>query len=420
MRKLLKVALRNLSRNKRRSIITLTALVVGVTLVLTAKGFANGFVDMSVHDVVEGSTGALQVHRAGYLDNLEGAPLKLSMPHNADLIAKIKSVRGVKAVTGRIQFDGLINNGLSQTMFAGRGLDLATEYLTTPASSSRIADGGRALQDGDYRTALVGEELARSFNAMTPQERKNAAQPAAGAAPPTSMLTLNCTSPKGRANSLSVQLVGKIGAGNMFEAKRVVTVPLKLAQELLNMKGQVTEYAVAIDDLQQLDRVVKELQDALGSEYDVQPWGDLQPVTRSQINRMSVVFGVISVVFAIIVLTGIVNTMLMSVFERVREIGTMLALGTLQSQIRTLFLYEAGLIGGLGAAMGSLVAEGFTLWMASTGVPLPGTTARIHPSLPLSFVLGAIALSVATTVVAALYPAWKASRLNPVDALRSV
>ena len=420
MRKLIKVAMRNLSRNKRRSIITLTALVLGVSLVLTARGFANGFIDMSVHDVVEGTTGALQVHRAGYLDNLEGAPLKLSMPHNAELIAKIKAVSGVKAVTGRIQFDGLINNGLSQTMFAGRGLDLATEYQTTPSSGSRISEGGRPLQEGDYRMVLVGEELAKSFNAMTPDERKHAPAPAAGNAPPTSMLTLNCTSPKGRANSLSVQLVGKIGAGNAFEAKRVVTVPLKLAQDLLNMKGQVTEYAVAIDDINQLDRVVHDLQAALGKDYDVQSWSELQPVVRSSINRMTVVFGVISVVFAIIVLTGIVNTMLMSVFERVREIGTMLALGTLQSQIRTLFLFEAGIIGGLGAALGSAVAEGFTLWMDIRGVPMPGTAQRIHPNLPLQFILAAIGLAVVTTVVAALYPAWKASRLNPVDALRSV
>lgn len=425
MSQLSRIAIRNVTRNKRRSVITLAAVFLGVALVGSLKGFSNGFVDLLIRNAVEGQTGALQIHRAGYLENLDGAPLELSMPESPELVGKIRSVPGVKAVTGRIQFTGLISNGLSQTMFAARALDLGSEKTVVPRSGFDVLPGGRALQPGDFRDVLVGGELAQSLHAMPTPEKEKAkahAQVVDGI-PPTDMLTLQSTSPEGRANSLSVRVEGTLSSGMAFQAKQFITVPLALAQDLLNMKGKVTEYAVAVDDLNQLDRIVGDLRRVLGPEYEVTTWYDLNPTARDGIKRMQFMLGMISTVLLIIVLTGIINTLLMSVYERVREIGTMLAVGVRRGQILGLFLLEALTLGGLGGLCGAIVARGIVGWLHQRGIPIPGTGSTpdlVLPSLSLTYLAGAVVLAAVAAMVAALYPAWKASRLNPVDALRSV
>ena len=208
-----------------------------------------------------------------------------------------------------------------------------------------------------------------------------------------------------------------------YENKRVVTVPLKLAQELLGMEGKVTELAVAVEDLGKVERVAERLRAALGPEYEVHTWQELQPFVRDVIRRQEFVLALISTILFVIILTGIINTMLMSVFERVREIGTMLAVGVRRRQVLGLFLLEAavlGMVGGAGGVgvgavvVGVLGAKGIAMENLGTGGPV-----LLRPELDPPFVGMAFAVAVGGAVLAAAWPAWKASRLNPVDALRS-
>ena len=417
MSRLSSLAVRNVARNKRRSAVTLLALLIGVTVLVTLRGFMNGFLEMSVRSVVQGKTGALQVHRQGYLSSIEGAPLKLDMPHSPELMEKIRAVPGVTAVTGRIQFGGLVSNGLNQTMFVGRALDLATERQVCPRSGQDVLPGGADLAPEDHDMAVLGGELAASFNAVTPQEK-------AGTGSGTDLVTLSSSSPRGRANSLTVTVKGKSSSGLAFENKRVLTVPLALAQDLLDMRGRVTEYAVAVADLDELDRVAAALAVALGPEYEVSTWKELQPFLRDLITRQRVVFGIISVVLLVIVLAGIVNTMLMSVFERVREIGTMLAFGVRRRQVLGLFLLEAATLGAVGGAGGAALGWGLVRWLGRVGIHLPvsGSAADdiVRPVISTGAVGAAVLGAALAALAAAAYPAWRASRMNPVDALRSL
>lgn len=399
------LAARNVARNRRRSLVTLSAVLLGVAAVLVLRGMTNGFMRLMVDDIVEGRTGALQVHRAGYMESVDSVPLEPNMPYDATLRQRIASVRGVTGVTGRIQFSGLVSNGLSQTTFIGRGLDVATEKQAVPRAGFDVLAGGRALATDDYAHALLGAELAQSFD-KAPR------------------VTLASSSPRGRANSLDVTVQGLSQSTLPFENKRVVTVPLKLAQDLLGLEGRVTEYAVAVDDLAHLERIAGELRTALGPEYEVHTWQDLQPFVRDIITRQQWVLSVVAVILFVIILTGIINTMLMSVFERVREIGTMLAVGMKRRQVLALFLLEAallGVVGGLGGvALGSTVVR----VLGMKGIPVQGlgtgANAVVRPELTVPFIVLAFSVAVVGALGAAAWPAWKASRLRPVDALRSV
>lgn len=421
MTRLPSLAARNVLRNHRRSAVTLAAIGVGVAMLTLLNGFTTGARELMLQDVVQGRTGALQIHRAGYLDDLEGNPTRLNMPYSEEMLGRIRAVTGVTGVTGRLQFNGLVSNGVSQTMFVGRGIDPTREREVCPRSGGEVKAGGEWLSANDGAQALVGYELAQSLSLTTVAQKEAGRPEPAGL---SDFLSVQSSSPEGRANAMELRVKGLTASTFPFENKRVLTLPLSTAQELLGLEGKVTEYAVGVAELSQLEQVAGRLRAALGPEYEVHSWDQLQPFVRDVINRHFIVLGAIGFVLFVIVLAGIANTMLMSVFERVREIGTMLAVGVRRREVLFLFVLEALLLGFLGGVAGALVGRVALLALAARGITLKlsGTSAEsvLRPTVSASFLFLCVAVAVAGALVSSAYPAWRASRLNPVDALRAV
>lgn len=406
MSRLPALAVRNVGRNRRRSVITGVAIVIAVIMVMLLKGFVDGAGALMTADVVEGRSGALQVHKKGYVDSIESVPTGLNMPYTPELVAKMKAVPNVKGVTGRIVFNGLVSNGVTQTMFVGRALDLEHEEEACPRSKSIVSPGGKPLAPGDTTRALIGFELAESFDTKLGDT-----------------ISVQSSSPSGRSNAIDVTVKGFSVSSFPFENKRVLAVPLKTAQELIGLEGRVTEYAIGVHDLTTLEQTRKDLQEALGPEYEVHTWAELNTFVRDVINRQSIVFSAISVVLFIIALTVIANTMLMSVFERVREIGTLLAVGVRRFQVLQLFILEAAVIGLVGGIVGAVIGRLALFVISSVGIPieLPGTSGKalLQPYVTPAFVAGAVVVAILGALLASALPARRASRLHPVDALRN-
>lgn len=406
MSRLPKLAARNVGRNRRRSLITAMAIIVCVGMVVLLKGFIDGVRGLMIADIVEGRAGALQVHKKGFVDNIEAVPTRLNVPYTPELVAKMKAVPGITGVTGRLMFNGLISNGVTQTMFIGRGLDMAHEEEACPRSKTTVTPGGRPLASGDTAAALVGYELGESFGVALGKT-----------------VNVQSNSPTGRSNSMDVTVKGFSSSSFPFENKRVLTVPLATAQELLGLQGRVTEYALGVSDLQQLERVKADLQAALGPEYEVHTWSELNTFVRDIINRQDVIMNAIAFVLFIIALTVIANTMLMSVFERIREIGTLLAVGVKRFQVLQLFVLEAAILGLFGGLLGAAVGQLALRVIARIGIPLelPGTSsvAMLRPYTPWSYTAIAVVIALFGALLASAFPARRASRLNPVEALRN-
>jgi putative ABC transport system permease protein len=202
----------------------------------------------------------------------------------------------------------------------------------------------------------------------------------------------------------------------------VATVRIQFAQELLRMPDLVTSYSVGIRDLQQAPAIAARLRAELGAEYEVTTWSDLDPTTRSRVLSVEYAFFLVALVLFLLVATGIINTMLMSVYERVREIGTMLSLGVRRWQITTLFLWEAGLLGFFSALIGCGLGYAVVRWLGRQGIRghlAGGEEIVIYPSVEPSFLCMVILFAVLATLLSGLYPAWKAGRLRPVEALRA-
>ncbi len=406
MNRLPTLAIRNVGRNRRRSLITGVAIFVCVVMVMVLRGFIDAAAALMQADVVEGRSGALQVHKKGYVDSIETVPTRLNIPYSPEVLAKLRAIPGVKGATGRIVFNGLVGNGLTQTMFVGRGIDVAHEEDACPKAKSVVKAGGEPLALGDGPKALIGFELGESFDTKLGQT-----------------LTVQSSSPSGRSNAIDLKVKGFSTSSFPFENKRVLAVPLATAQSLIGLEGRVTEYALAVTDLSKLDQTRTAVQEALGPDYEVHTWKELNTFVRDVINRQNFIMGAIALVLFIIALTVIANTMLMSVFERVREIGTLLAVGVRRRQVLQMFILEAavlGLVGGVsGAAFGRFVLFAFSLFRIEIQMPGTSSIAALLPFVSPFFVASAVVVATLGAMLASALPAIRASKLNPVDALRN-
>ena len=399
------LALRNLTRNKRRTMITAGAVVFGAMAIVFLQGFVNGFIRLGIEASVLTKVAPIQVYRKGYIGADD--PLKLNLPTDPALVAKIAAVPGVNAVAPRIFFDGMVSNGAESTMFMATAIDPALEYKVCPMRKTQVARGSAPLAPGHDGSVLIGKTLAEALGAKL-----------------GSTLVMQSAGPNAAGtNAIDIEVSGFLPTLNIIESKRMATVSLGFAQQLLRMDGQVTQYAVGVGDLAQVDAISAAVRAALGPEFLVTTWREIDPRTAEQSTTLRWVLGFVGLVLFLLVATGIINTMLMSVHERVREIGTMLAVGVRRWQIMTLFLWEAVALGILGAAVG--VAGGYAIVRAfeRAGVKLnpPGgdMIVYVHPHIDFWFLGAVVVFAVIGTVLAALYPAWKASRLQPVEALRA-
>ncbi len=424
MFKLFKLAARNIERNRRRTAIALVALVVSVAVMIGIRGFINGQRAAMLDGTIRGSAGAVQVHKKGYLANVQGLPLTFDMADSAEIRAKLAAIPGVLAVAPRISFGAMVS--LPDTPGQqGRiaylnaiAIDPAVERKVTPTRWGWIAHG-RIFDRVDADEIVLNEDLNHGLRAPLMAERS-------GFPPEATWPALLAADRDGALNGANVRLVG-----TLFQAtpgdKRIALVPLATAQKVLRMEGRVTEYALAVSDVLDsaaLARIKADAQATLGPEYEVHTWDEVLPFMRTMLNAINVVFSAIIGVFLLVALLGIVNTMLMSVLERVREIGTMLAVGTRRSQIVVLFVLEGVVQGLIGGAVGAGIGYAVTLWLGRRGIEIaaPGSNVKmlLHPYINPSFLVLAVLVATAGSAVAAMYPARRASRLRPVEALSSV
>jgi putative ABC transport system permease protein len=314
-------------------------------------------------------------------------------------------VPNVKALTPRISFNGLLTNGSRGAIAVITAVDPATVQEALPKIDLYLE--GTPLTKDDRNGAHVGLVLNHALDLK-----------------PGVPLMLQAQGLGGRDNALDLEPRGVLAGQNPLEGKRAVTVPLGFAQSLLSMENKVTEYVVAIDDVGRLDETAAALQAALGKDYEVQTWEQLRPGLRDARLIQRAILGAMSLIFLIIALFGVANTLLMTVLERTREIGTLLAVGMTRSQVARLFVLEALLQAVIGAFAGLGVAL-VLITLAQNGGGLTVSMGagqgyfRMMPTLLPAVPFIAVGAACIGSMLAALSPALRAGRMRPVEALSS-
>lgn len=413
---LMQIAIRNVFRNRRRTAFTLAAIVVALAVVLVITAINNSFYRFTVGNAVDSKLGALQIHRAGYLSNISLNPLSFHFPYTTELVNQLEQIDGVKAVSGRIQLRGLVSNGREQALFFGNAVDVQREERVCPRWMDALNPGSQNFSSTSTSQVILGLELGRSLGVATDDARGGGEQA------DFRYLNISAASPSGRQNAIDVQVQGLMRSTLPIEEKRSLVLPLPAAQELLGLEGAVTGIAVAVENFDQIELVRKRLQDYMGNEYEVSTWADVQPFLRDVVFRQRIMIGIVSAILFVLAVFVIANTMTMAVFERTREIGTMLSLGVRKSMVRSIFLSEALFVGIVGAALGLALGLTVVFVLSVRGIPF-GTVGFgqgiLYPFLTLDFALASFCVAILCSVLAGVAPARKASDMNPVDALRS-
>lgn len=403
---LLRIAIRNILRNRRRSLITFSALCLGLAILVSIRSFLSGLQATLRDEVVLSQTGALQVHRVGYLNSVS-ASLELDLPADDAFLAKITAVPGVKVASPRISFPGMANANDTTAFVVFTGIDPRREFEVCPRRAEFVSAGTTLEKAGDA-SAILSQDLARLIGVSLGER--------------TTLLT---NDRDGVLNAVDLSYVASYGQAHMpLPEKKFGFLPLAVAQDLLRMGPRATEVVISIDNLDHAEKLKPRVQTAVGPAYEVTSWRDVAAFVEDTIAIQNIVLNVLAGIFLAVALLGIANTMFMSVSERVREIGTMMALGVRRRQILTLFLLEATMIGLCGSLLGAAMGSCWVLYFGSRGMLLRAgmfdKPLRVYPILGPDYVVSVVAIAALGAVLAALLPSLRASRLRPVEALDSL
>jgi len=409
MAKILKLAARNLARYWRRTLLTSGLIILGVVAVLLFIAVSGSFKSLIVGQITDSMLGHLQVHGRGYVASIDNLPLNLNMKPAA--VAQVeKALAGndtVVAWSPRLKFGAMFSNFIETTSIRLNGVLPEREAAAMPMLAGRLVHGSAANGLLERGKVLIPEIIARGMKLK-----------------PGDTVVLVATNLDGSVNGQTFVVQGVLGDVT-GPGGRDGYVHLEDARELLRMtEGEVSEIAVRLRDLAALPAAKARITQALAGAgtLEVHGWDQLSPFAN--IARMIDLLDVfIRVMLVGIVLIAVMNVMIMAVYERIREIGMISAIGTPPRRILGLFLAEGALLGIVGTAIGVLLS--LALVYALNVWPVKFAFGRdqllvLAPSLAAADALAIGAIVVVMAILASLQPAWKAARMDPITALRHV
>lgn len=405
--KILKIAIRNITRNKRRTTITVISIAIGVFVIVIARGIIKGFQNETIIQMIETRTGDIQIHKTGYRETLNILPLDLSINFN-DVLNGMSDIKRIKEISGRILFSGQLTTPEESTVLYGKAIDVAKELAICPRLNDNM-DLGEFLTPEDRNKIVLNKDVYKKL----------------GVEIGTSVL-LFATSKAGAINATELILKGVFHSDLPDSNKNLGYIPLKTAQELLLMNGMVTEVVLKKEENYDINKIVGEMKNKFsGHDYEINTWQEIEQSIDRMVENQNLLSGAVSVVLFIIVFSTVMNTMLMVVLERTNEIGTLMAIGFKRKHILSFFLLEGFFKGLIGGIIGTIVAAIVVFSLNTIGIPfyMPGSTETsfiIKPEIDLKIILLAFLFSIGAAVLASLYPANRGSKMNPVEALRSV
>ncbi|THF65503.1 ABC transporter permease [Pseudothauera nasutitermitis] len=398
----LSLAGRNLFRQRRRALLALATVCGGVVAYLLAGGFIHWIFQDMRESTIHSQLGHLQITRPGYLREGLGDPYRYLLPAEIpDALAPGRD--GIRTVAPRLAFSGLVSRGEDTVSFIGEGIDPQRE---APITRAITIVAGRDLTDSGPDAVLLGEGLAANLGAA-----------------PGDRVVLLATTADGGINAVELEVAGLFATITKAYDDTVLRAPIEVARRLMRVEG-ATSWVVLLDDTAATARVADALGERLPPDrYEIIQWSALADFYNKTVELFSRQVGVVRLLIALIVVLSISNTLSMAVIERTGEIGTSMALGVRRRGILALFVSEGALLGVAGGVVGVLLGYLLGLLVSAIGIPMPpppgmarGYVGQIAISPALAF--DAFALAFVTTLVASLFPAWKAARMNIVDALR--
>ena len=401
------LALRNVFRNRRRSLLTAGVVVFGFAAFALAGGFMSQTFEGLRTGTIRGGVGQLQVAHAETFRGAEDRTLEHGITGAEPLERSLLLDRDVAFVLPRIDFVGLVSNGSRSIPYLGVGFDPGPEGSAMDTRS--LLKEGRWFSTSDESGVVIGTGLAVALGVR-----------------PGQTVTLFATTPDGVLNALDATVDGLVDLPVKELDDRYLATTLPAASRLLSVTGVVSKLVITLrpgaDEVAARNRVAAAVQ---SSGLEVKSWRDLA-LFYNQVRLLYIgIFGFMGAVLVIVVLLACANTMTMAAAERTREIGTLRAIGTPPATIRRMFVAEGVVISAFGCVIGAGLALLVRAALNASGIELPAPPGASHGMpihvafYPATYAAGLVAM-MATLALAAYFPARRASRMAIVEALSHV
>lgn len=404
---LIKMAWRNLWRNSRRTVLTISSITIGLMAIVFLFGFMDGMSAQTLENNIRGHTGHIKIYPKGYQD-APSVSKKITGPEGMmDLLSQISHI--VSSLP-RIEGQGLMATDVKSTGVMILGIDLKKEEDTSDYKGY-VREGTYGLQKGGI---MVGKNLAKMMKTRIGDT-----------------VSLIVQAADGSIGAENFRIEGIIETGEFTMDSSLTVMSIEDAGLLLGMEGGVSEITLFLDRSEHTDRVIASLKNRLDMEkYELADWRELLTNLVELIN-LSEVFKYIPLIILIVVASlGILNTILMSVLERTREFGIMTALGTGPSRIMALILIETIMMTAMGIFLGVPGGVALLSYFNKIGIDLsqwaegvriiPFHPTTVYPILEPEGFYVAVGVVFISAILSSLYPAYRAATLRPVEALRFV
>jgi putative ABC transport system permease protein len=398
-----RLALRNVLRNRGRTLLTIGAIALGVGGLVLTGGFVEDLSAQLAEATVHSHLGHLQIYRRGYYEFGAQQPARYLIDSPAEVDAAVRSIPRVEDSLHRLEFQGVLNNGRADWAVLGEGGE--------PDKEARLGTfvtymEGRGLNERDRFGMVVGQGVAKALRLHAGNR-----------------VTLMANAEGGVLNSLEFNVVGIFRTFSKDYDDRAVRTSLSAAQQLMDTRA-VNAVVVTLAETDATAAAADRIAAALPAErYEIKRWNELSDFYEKAVGLFAREFRVMNAIILVMILLSALNAINLTTFERTGEFGTMRALGGTGRLVFRLLMRETVLLAFVGAAVGVLFGISTALVISAIGIPMPpppnadvGYTATIRV-VPVivggAFILGAIAVS-----LAGITPALRASRLGIAEALR--
>lgn len=409
-----KIALRNLIKNRRRSLFTMLAILLGFAAVNLFAGFTTYMYQANREgSIYSAFQGHLTIVRKGFFENDRTNPVQMLLTPSemTEIRNACQQIPDVVLVTPQLRLNGLITDGKVSTIFMAQGYIPSSQNEFMKGTRLKLMEPfeGKMLQDDVISGIGISRGLARILNLKIGSE-----------------VVLMATTAEGQMNALDAEIYQLFDAPTAGMNDRFVRVPFRFAQQLYDTNGAHV-MSVLLDRTDQTENVRKRLQQIFEKKkmnVEIKTWNELSEWYTKVKNMFDVIFVFLFVIVFIIVTMSVINTMSMAVLERTREIGTLRSLGLKRRGVLLLFAIESFLIGIGGVAGGALLS--FAAWIGIYTYNPMWTPPGITVSIPLRIIFTAqffaysSGFMIVLCLLASLVPARKAAKQNVVDALGHV
>jgi len=403
---LFKLAWRNIWRNSRRSIIVIGSVVVGVIALLLIDSLDNGFLNQMLFNQISSNVAHIQIHKKGFNNNKK---LQSFVPGAEKVDETLANEAHVKHFSKRVIAFGLLSSASNSSGIYIYGVNPGKEKFVSYIHQFIVK--GKYFTGGE-REIVIGEKLARKLKVSLGDK-----------------VVALANTPSGSIGSEVFRVVGIFKTPNSEFDKIHIYIPIRTAQKMLDIGNNFHEYAIILDNYKNAKSVAADLKNKLDAGYEVFSYEDILPLLLLQLDLFKEMMFIINLIVGLALIFGIINAMLMSVFERIQEIGVLMSIGMKNIKIFLMIVFEAIILGVSGTILGIILGYALTQTLAVYGIDLSifsdsltsfGVGSIIYPILSLDNLIVTLFMIPFVSVIGAIYPAIKAIRLEPVNAIRYI